>query len=238
MVTTLYLIRHGETEGGEVRRYKGSLDVPLSVRGLEQAERTARFLFSHSATARLSQGMSYLKDVHNTPVNDAAEGGAPAIAAVYCSPLSRAVKGAEAIAKPHGLTPGIVPELRERSFGIWEGLSFTEIKERYPAEFEAWASNPLRYSPIGGESTIEVRDRAVGALEALLSRHAGESIAVVAHGGVNRIALCHYLGIPLENLFRIEQNFSAVNIIEFWERYPVVKALNVVPELWPELWEK
>lgn len=53
-----------------------------------------------------------------------------------------------------------------------------------------------------------------------------ENIAIVAHGGVNRIMLCHFLEIPLEHIFRIEQDNAAVNIIEFWEKYPVVKLLN------------
>ena len=167
------------------------------------------------------------------------------IRAVYCSPLSRALKSAEIIAEPHGLKPIVIEDLRERSFGIWEGMTFTEIKERYPQEFEAWAENPLRYSPIDGESTIEVRERAVSALNKIIDNHScnriqdkknhescimnlasSSSIAVVAHGGVNRIILCHIMGIPLENIFRIEQDFAAVNIIEFWEKYPVVKLIN------------
>jgi alpha-ribazole phosphatase len=235
MVTTLYLIRHGETEGGEVKRYKGSIDVPLSARGIEQAKKVAGFLFEHHKAARLSQQLSYLKEVHNVPVDGrAAKESAAAssyISAVYCSQLSRAMKTAEIIAAPHGLQPIVQPDLRERSFGIWEGMSFTEIKERYPAEFEAWATNPLKYSPINGESTMEVRERAMQALDTILSRHSGESIVIVAHGGVNRTMLCDILGIPLENIFRIEQNFGAVNIIEFWERYPVVKGLNLAPEI-------
>ena len=148
------------------------------------------------------------------------------LSAIYCSPLSRALKSAEIIAEPHGLKPIVIEDLRERSFGIWEGMTFTEIKENYPKEFEAWAGNPLRYSPVDGESTVEVRERAVKAVDSLLSNHNSEHIAIVAHGGVNRIILCHIMGIPLENIFRIEQDFAAVNIIEFWEKYPVVKLIN------------
>ena len=105
-------------------------------------------------------------------------------------------------------------------------MTFTEIKEKYPEEFEAWAGNPLRYSPIGGESTIEVKDRVIPPLVRILDNHRGENIAVVAHGGVNRIILCHFLGVPLENIFRIEQDYAAVNIIEVWDKYPVVKLIN------------
>jgi alpha-ribazole phosphatase/probable phosphoglycerate mutase len=206
MVTTLYLIRHGATEGSEIKRYKGSIDVPLSENGQRQMEQVAKYL-----------NRPYKSDTAYNGLN-----------AVYTSPLSRALKSAEIIAEPHGLKPIVIEGLRERSFGIWEGMTFTEIKEKYPQEFEAWAGNPLRYSPVDGESTVEVRERAVKAVDSLLSNHNSEHIAVVAHGGVNRIILCHIMGIPLENIFRIEQDFAAVNIIEFWEKYPVVKLLNGV----------
>ena len=230
MVTTLYLIRHGATEGSETKRYKGSIDVPLSENGQRQMEQVAKYL-----------NRPYKSDTAYNGLN-----------AVYASPLSRALKSAEIIAEPHGLNPIVIEGLRERSFGIWEGMTFTEIKEKYPQEFEAWAGNPLRYSPIDGESTIEVRERAISALNKIIDNHncngiqdagyriqdkknhescimklaSSSSIAIVAHGGVNRIILCHTMGIPLENIFRIEQDFAAVNIIEFWEKYPVVKLLN------------
>ncbi len=204
MVKTLYLIRHGETEGSEVKRYKGSIDVPLSERGIEQIKRLTEFLDRSYKSYKTHNGLK----------------------AVYCSPLSRALKSAEIIAKPHGLKPVVIHDLRERSFGIWEGMSFDEIREKYPDEFNAWAGNPLKYSPIKGESTIDVRDRVVKVIEEILSNHSEETIAVVAHGGVNRVMLCHFLGIPLENIFRIEQDTACINIIEFWDNYPVVKLIN------------
>lgn len=205
MVTTLYLIRHGETEGGEVKRYKGSIDAPLSGNGVRQIKRLSDYIYQDTKEQKsINTGLK----------------------AVYCSSLSRALKSAEIVAKPHGLKPIILSDLRERGFGIWEGMTFTEIKEKHPEEFEAWANNPLKYSPIEGESTIEVRDRTIKALDNILNAHKNTSIAVVAHGGVNRVILCHILGISLENIFRIEQDFAAVNIIEFWDKYPVVRLIN------------
>lgn len=225
MVTTLYLIRHGETEGSSVKRYKGSIDVPLSEKGIEQITKTSELLFRNLKNAGLSLHSSYLKDVHGT--EEPGSGGSM-LTAVYCSDLSRAVTSAEIIAEPYELQPVVVPGLRERNFGLWEGLSFTEIKDKFPADFEAWAGNPLKYSPVEGESTIKMKERVINALDSILSKHKGENIAIVAHGGSNRIILCHIMGIPLENIFRIEQDFAAVNIIEFWDRYPVVKLLNGV----------
>jgi alpha-ribazole phosphatase/probable phosphoglycerate mutase len=208
MVTTLYLIRHGETEGAEKRRYKGSIDVPLSGNGIRQIERVSRLLSAEVKKCRSEGDQSVV------------------LSSVYCSDLVRAIKSAEIIAGPHSLSPVIIPALRERNFGIWEGMSFDEIMERYPDEFDAWAGNPLKFSPMGGESTLEMGERVTKALDEIVAGHVGEHISVVSHGGTNRIILCHVLGIPLENIFRIEQDYAALNIIEFQDKYPVVKLIN------------
>lgn len=229
MVTTLYLIRHGETEGSAVKRYLGSIDVPLSAKGVQQVMEVSAFIRVDLKTLGASQHSSYLKEVHRAPHTDREYGlKEGALHAVYSSDLSRAIKSGQIVAEPYALEVIVVSELRERSFGIWEGMTFQEIKETYPSEFESWADNPLKYSPPGGESTIEVHERVIRALDMILSNHRGDRIAIIAHGGVNRIILCHLLGIPLENIFRIEQNHGAVNIIEFWEKYPVVKLINGV----------
>lgn len=215
MVTTLYLIRHGVTVGGEQRRYKGSIDVPLSDEGWEQAQKTAAFICS---------------DVARRAAKAEQEGHAPSrLKAIYASPLSRALRTAEAICAPLGMHPFVYPDLRERHFGVWEGMTFSEIKEQYPEEFSAWAHNPLDHAPTGGETTREVETRCVKAMHEILDRHKGESLAIVAHGGVNRVMLCNIMGLPLEHIFRIEQDNAAVSIIEFWEAYPVVKLLNYSP---------
>jgi len=239
MVTTLYLIRHGETIGSEVKRYKGSLDVPLSETGIAQIKEVSVFIANKLRLSGITKYKSYLNDIHvsfpHVPDNKESM-----LSAVYCSNLSRALRSAEIIAGPYGLQPLVVPDLRERNFGVWEGMTFNEIKDQYPSEFESWASDPLKYSPVNGESTTEVCGRAIRALDGIVSKHAAEnpdrqasdnqgpaeSIAIVAHGGVNRIILCYLMGVPLENIFRIEQDSAAVNIIEFWGRYPVIKLLN------------
>ena len=240
MVTTLYLIRHGETVGSEIKRYKGSIDVPLSEAGIAQVKEVSAYIANRLRLYGIMNHKSYLNDIHASPP-DMPDDKEAKLSAVYSSNLSRAVRSAEIIAGPHGLEPVIVPDLRERSFGVWEGMAFNEIKDRYPSEFEAWASDPVKYSPVNGESTIEVCDRAIRALDGIVSKHSAgstdrkpsegpdDSIAIVAHGGVNRIILCHLMGVPLENVFRIEQDNAAINIIEFWERYPVIKLLNGGP---------
>ncbi|MGD0884618.1 MAG: histidine phosphatase family protein [Thermodesulfovibrionales bacterium] len=227
MVTTLYLIRHGVPEGSGTRRYTGSIDIPLSEKGAEQIRRASVLIVKHLLASASVQTHNYLRDIHGLSAPRPDPGNHDTtLHAVYCSDLSRALKSAEIIAEPHGVKTVAVEDLRERNFGIWEGMTFTEIRDRYPEEFQSWADNPLKFSPMGGESTIEVRDRTVPAVQDIMNKHRGEQIAIVAHGGVNRIVLCHVMGIPLENIFRLEQDHGAVNIIEFWDRYPVVKLLN------------
>lgn len=210
MVKKIYLIRHGETEGAETKRYKGHIDVPLSANGIEQIKRVAGYL-----------------NKDNSPIPLLSKRGQKRVNAVYCSDLSRAVKSAEIIAEPHGLKPVIMPELRERNFGLWEGMSFDEIREKWPDAFNAWAANPLEFSPMNGESTIAVRDRALKVFNEIIEKHKGDNIAIVSHGGINRVILCHLLGIPLENIFRIEQDYGCLNIVEMWD-YPVVKNINFI----------
>jgi len=204
-MTTVYLIRHGQTEGSGEKRYKGHIDVPLSAEGVEQARRLAGYL----------SGLTE-------------NGGHPAggLHGVFSSDLSRAVRTAEIVASRFGLGVEIMPEFRERHFGRWEGMTWDEIREAYPAEFRAWADNPLEFSPVGGESTIEVRERVMPAFYRLIWKNEGRHIALVAHGGVNRIILCDILGIPLEHIFRVEQDFAGLNIIQFHGDVPVVKMLN------------
>lgn len=209
MVTTVYLIRHGLTVGGEEKRYKGYLDIALSEEGTGQIERLAGHL--------------------KTRVDGASRKGLVGFGgldAVYCSDLSRARKSAEIIAETFGLTPVVRHEIRERSFGKWEGMSFNEIRAGYPEAFESWAANPLEFSPVGGESTLDVRERAMPVFFEMMGNHRGRSIAIIAHGGINRIILCELLGIPLKHIFRIEQDFAALNIIEFYDETPVVKIMN------------
>ena len=204
MATKIYLIRHGETEGADARRYKGHIDVPLSENGIEQVRRLSDYIRTNVGARR-----------------------AVPLQAVYCSGLSRAVKSAEIIAEPFGLKPIVVEDFKERGFGVWEGMSFDEIQEKYPDAFSAWAENPLKFSPMEGESTLDVKERALKVFDEIIGKHNGENIAIVAHGGVNRVILCELLGIPLENIFRIEQDFAALNVIELWD-YPVVKHLNYI----------
>ena len=197
MSVRVYLMRHGEVANGAEKRYNGHIDVDITEKGVEQMHRLAGLLT-----------------------------GKP-IAAVYSSDLIRAVKGAEIIAKSLGLTYTPLKSLRERSVGAWEGLTAGEIKERYPEEYAAWRADLLNYRPPGGECLVDVQERILPAYRRLVAAHPDKEIAMLLHGGVNRIILADALGLPPLNLFRIDQSFGALNIIEHHEDgMAVVKLAN------------
>jgi alpha-ribazole phosphatase len=197
MPVRVYLMRHGEVANGPEKRYNGHIDVDITEKGVEQMRRLA---------GRLA--------------------GKP-VAAVYSSDLIRAVKGAEIIAQSLGLTSTPLKSLRERSVGAWEGLTAEEIKERYPEEYTAWRADLLNYRPPGGECLVDVQARILPAYRQLVAGHPGQEIAMLLHGGVNRVILADVLGLPPLNLFRIDQAFGALNIIDHYEDgMAVVKLVN------------
>lgn len=197
MPTRVYLMRHGEVANGGEKRYNGHIDVDITQKGVEQMRRLADLL----AGKQLS--------------------------AVYSSDLIRSVKGGRIIAERAGLLPTPVRELRERSVGAWEGMTAEEIKQRFPEEYTAWRADLLNYRPPQGECLLDVRDRILPVYKRIVSNHPDEEIALLLHGGVNRVILADALGMDLQHLFRIDQAFGAMNIIEhFADGLSVVRLLN------------
>ena len=157
-MTRFCLVRHGETEWNVQRRIQGNLDLPLNATGMMQAHAAARGLV---------------------------EAG---IERIYSSDLARARQTAEAAAQHIGLPLNLCEQLRERRFGIFEGLTYDEAKRRFPdvhARFESRASG---FAIPGGESLQQFAARVETALRRLASDHPGQTVLVVTHGGVLDIA--------------------------------------------------
>jgi alpha-ribazole phosphatase len=195
--TRIYLIRHGEVATAGKPRYNGHADVGLSAHGREQYQAMATRLAAAPLTA------------------------------VYSSDLSRCVWGAELIAAGHGLNPVQHRELRELHIGDWEGLTWDEIKTRWPVEWAARLADVVNYRVPGGECTQDLHNRAVPTLREIIARHPGEEVLIVGHGGMNRVLLLDAMGAPLSSLFRIEQTYACLNIIDYFaDGNPVVTLLN------------
>lgn len=153
-VTTLLLIRHGETAWNAEHRIQGRLDVPLSATGVWQAHRLAERLAGE------------------------------AIDAIVASDLARAWMTGAPLADARGLPMTPEPRLRERVFGIFEGKTLDEIAAEHPQEFAAWRARDVDWRMPGGESGAEFIGRVLEAVQEIALSHAGRTVAVVTHGGV------------------------------------------------------
>jgi alpha-ribazole phosphatase len=195
--TRIHLIRHGEIAGSGEFRYNGQADVPLTPKGLDHYRMLAE----------------RLKD-------------AP-VSACYTSDLSRCTQGAEILCQGRGIEPLAKRSLRELSFGDWEGMTWKELEEKFPEQWQTRMNDFVGFRAPGGESLLDLRDRVIPVLTEIVERHRGEEVFVVAHGGVNRIVLLDALGAPPSSMFRIEQDYGCLNIIDYYaDGNPVVKLLN------------
>ncbi|MBI4589645.1 MAG: alpha-ribazole phosphatase [Candidatus Rokubacteria bacterium] len=195
----IYLVRHGSVVAAETRRFIGHLDVPLSPSGEAEMERLA---------TRLA--------------------GVPLVA-VYASDLDRSRRSAEIIARPHRLTPQLLPELREMAMGRWEGLTADEINAREPDAFKDWMARVGEFPFPGGESVPDLLARVWPVFERIVSAHQGGRVAIVAHGGTNRVILCRALGVPLERLLAFGQDYGALSLLEWRGSRAILHLLNQPP---------
>ncbi len=153
--TRLLVIRHGETDWNAQRRVQGHSDIALNATGQAQAKRLAAALADE------------------------------AIAAVYSSDLQRAQATATALALPRGLPVHATALLRERHFGLIEGRTFDDFGALHPEAAQHWRKRTPDWAPPGGgESLLALQARITSAVDALVRPHAGQQIAMVAHGGV------------------------------------------------------
>jgi len=148
------------------------------------------------------------------------------IDAVYCSDLIRSVETARPIAAHQNLESIPLPNLREINLGKWDGVTFSEIARVYPKEFRQRGNDIVYFRPPEGESFADCNTRALAAFQEIC-RSSHETIVIVGHAGVNRLLLCHILGMPLNNLFRIAQNYACMNIIAATETSYQVNTLNM-----------
>lgn len=156
--TRIIAVRHGETAWNVETRIQGQLDIDLNVRGRWQAQRVADALADE-------------------PID-----------AVYASDLLRARTTAQAIADkaemPRARQVQLHRGLRERGFGIFEGLTYAQIADDWPEESRRWRQRDPDFAPEGGESLVQLRQRVAATVDALASQHLGEQIVLVAHGGI------------------------------------------------------
>jgi probable phosphoglycerate mutase len=191
------LIRHGMVADEPEERFLGAFDAPMCAAGEAQIRELASRL-------RLRVRPD----------------------AIYCSDLSRSRRTAELLACGPDVPIYVRPALREIDLGDWQGLSRREIAERRPDEYAARGRDIVNFRPPGGESFADLASRVLPCWRDLVEDGAAQVVAIAGHAGVNRVILCHLLGTPLANLFRIAQRPGCVGIVEWRKNEPVVTLID------------
>ena len=197
MKTTLLLIRHGETEWNALGKFQGCTDIELSEEGIKQAQ--------------------ILKNRLNGEFDW-----------IYASPLSRAFKTANILASITDKEVIIEPEIREINFGEWEGLTVKQISEKYPDVFKAWRTDKKESYICGGDSSIRnAVGRAKKCILEIVSKHKGEKIVIVAHGGIIKAGLIGIFDWDMTMYHKVALGNTCINKINFNDDLmPMLVSLN------------
>ncbi|MFI6353573.1 bifunctional RNase H/acid phosphatase [Streptomyces sp. NPDC050743] len=186
---TFVLLRHGETPLTPQKRFSGSggTNPSLSAAGREQAHRTAEALARRGT-----------------------------VEAVIASPLTRTRETAAIVATRLGLDVTIEDGLRETDFGAWEGLTFGEVRDRYPDDLNAWLADPEAHPTGGGESFAETATRIAATRDKLVAAHAGRTVLLVSHVTPIKTFVRLALGAPPESLFRMELSAASLSAVAYY----------------------
>ncbi|MFH1382407.1 MAG: histidine phosphatase family protein [Chloroflexota bacterium] len=195
-MTRLLLVRHGTSEYNSIRRFAGHSDIDLTPLGYKQAEKLRDRLAGEK------------------------------IDIIYCSDLKRAAMTASIISSRHQVETVVCPELRELNYGDIEGLSYEEIKSRYPETAELIATRDITLNFPNGESINDLITREHRFLERLSREAPAQNILIVAHSGPLQMLVCHLIGIEHRHWWQIRFDNASLSIIDTYPPGAIITVLN------------
>lgn len=199
----LTLVRHGETDWNQERRYQGQTDTPLNAAGRQQAERLARRLAGSAQSG----------------------GASPPIDVIYASDLKRAWETAAVASAALGVAAHADPRLREMAFGSLEGMTFAEAQARHPEMTTAWLADREEPFP-GGEPYSAFSARVARFLDDVQRDHQGQRVLVVAHGGPLKEILRLALAMPPDGKWAFQIDNASISELLLYDGSPVLALLN------------
>jgi ribonuclease H / adenosylcobalamin/alpha-ribazole phosphatase len=200
--TRVIYVRHGKTDFPTDRIYCDDReDPPLNAEGLDQARLASELLHAQSV------------DV------------------IYSSPSRRTRMTADEIARR--VEAPIIEDgaLYERRFGIWEGLYFADIAQRYSREYQAWRQDPVHYTPEGGETIEGVQARVTAFAQRMIAEHCGKTIVVVSHVGPIRLCMTTALQIPVQWYRQLRIDYGSLTRVDYGESQNNLVYANVYKSL-------
>jgi broad specificity phosphatase PhoE len=195
-LTRFILVWHGQTEWNRVERFRGRADLSLDNTGRRQAEAAAL----------------KLRDWQ--------------VAAIYSSPLKRAIETASILARPLSLPVQPLEGLIDIDFGSWQGLSPEEVTRQDGELYKRWLERPHQVRFPQGESLEDVRQRVITAVEEVASRHKEQTVILVSHKVVCQVLMCAMLGLDNSHFWQVRQDVNAINIFEVRDGLPLVTLVN------------
>ena len=195
-MTSIYLVRHGQTAWNKEEIFRGRTDIALDEAGLKQAELLGQYF----------KGM----EIHG----------------IYSSTLSRAWETAQKIAQFHNLKVQPLPGILDMSFGNWEGRPHQEIRENDRETYRHWVEEPHLVRLPGGESLDDVRVRAMAAVEELIRNHPGKTLVLVSHRVICKVLICAILGLDNSHFWQITQDTTAINLIRHRNGKYILSLMN------------
>jgi len=184
-LTKILLVRHGHVEGIKPERFRGRTELPLTHRGVLEAQAVARRI---------------------------ASAWRPVM--VYTSPMQRCVETGRAIANACGVESEAIDHLNDIDYGAWQSKSYEEIEKTDPQAFASWFATPHLVRFPNGESLQDMVARTADALRLVLDRHAGDIVVLVGHSSMNRALLLQLLDQPLSAYWRLGQAPGCINEID------------------------
>ncbi len=183
-MTTLYLVRHGESTWNEVGRIQGKQDPPLSDLGRRQAR-------------ALAGGLRHEQ-----------------LDAIYSSSQQRARSTAEIVAGVHGLPVTIVEDLTEIDHGHWEGLTQLEVEQQFAASFQTWLQRPSQTQMPGGEHCLSLQQRVLDAWQHILVEEKGHHVLIVSHDIPIKVMIADVLGLELDRIGQFAVANAAISVVQ------------------------
>lgn len=146
---------------------------------------------------------------------------------LLCSPAQRVRSTAEILSNESGLPMQVVQGLNEADPGQWEGKTYLEVKKTEPEQYHRWCADPIHNAPPGGESIVQLSQRVVRDVGAIVKQHHGQRVILVTHAGVIRSALVSALGMPIENFWRLSTPTGSITKIDYTEDFATVHYLSL-----------
>ena len=202
-MTSIYLVRHGQTAWNKEEIFRGRTDIPLDETGLKQAELVGQYF----------KGME--------------------IQAIYSSSLSRAWQTALKVAQFHDLKVQPLQGIIDMSFGNWEGRPHREIRESDKETYRQWVETPHLVRLPGGESLDDVRKRAMAAIEEVIRNHPEKTLVLVSHRVVCKVLICAILDLDNSHFWQITQDTTAINLIQHRNGKYILSLMNETCHLKP-----